>query len=59
MLPSGLDRDDAARLTLGLLAQLKDSSTDGVRPIPPSDAPSLSAPDVSDPSEAKPGVIAA
>lgn len=59
MLPNGFDRDGAARLTQGLLAQLSDSLTDDVPSIPHSKAQLLSASGVSDPSESKPGVIAA
>jgi hypothetical protein len=48
VLPSGFDRDGAARLTQGLLAQLNDSLADDVPSIPHSKAQSLSAPGVSD-----------
>jgi hypothetical protein len=59
VLPSGFDRDGAARLTQGLLAQLSDSPSDDVPSIPHSKAQSMSASGASDPSESKPGVIAA
>jgi len=59
VLPSGFDRDGTARMTLGLLAQLNDSPTDDVPSIPHSKAQSMTASDVSDPSESNPGVIAA